>query len=73
MSLQFSTLEFRECPTCAAKPGSPSLCKECLERRELIDAILEAKRTGFAARFTQFNVCKRCNGVPNPECPEHGR
>ena len=29
-------LEFRECPTCAAKPGSPDLCRECLERRALI-------------------------------------
>ncbi|GEL75461.1 hypothetical protein MVI01_72450 [Myxococcus virescens] len=27
--------EFRECPACAAKPGSPALCPECLERREL--------------------------------------
>ena len=27
--------EFVECPSCRAKPGSPPLCAECLERREL--------------------------------------
>ena len=25
--------DFEECPECAAKPGSPDLCDECLERR----------------------------------------
>lgn len=35
MSLSFTRSEFVECPTCQAKPGSPELCRECLERREL--------------------------------------
>ena len=26
---------FIECPNCRARPGSPTLCTECLERREL--------------------------------------
>jgi hypothetical protein len=25
---------FHECPTCSAKPGSPTLCNRCQERRE---------------------------------------
>lgn len=25
--------KFRECESCAAKPGSPILCKDCLRRR----------------------------------------
>lgn len=70
MSLQFTTLEFKECPGCAAKSGSPALCKECLERRELIDAVVYARRVGSTVKLV---VCKRCKGSPNPECPEHGR
>lgn len=26
---------FMECPTCRKKPGSPDLCRECIERRNL--------------------------------------
>lgn len=33
--VSFIRPEFVECPTCAAKPGTPTLCPECLERREL--------------------------------------
>lgn len=56
--------EFVECPTCAAQPGAPTLCRECLERRTLYDF---ARAHG--ARF-----CPRCDAVAsNPECPEHGR
>jgi hypothetical protein len=29
-------LDFQECPTCAAKPGSPALCDSCLNNRYLI-------------------------------------
>lgn len=28
--------EFRECETCAAKPGTPILCESCLHNRSLI-------------------------------------
>jgi hypothetical protein len=30
---------FRECDACASKPGSPTLCGPCLERRALIDIV----------------------------------
>ncbi len=53
--------KFVECPTCVAKPGSPTLCRECLERRELY-SLLSGK-----------HVCRVCQGVPDPECSEHGR
>lgn len=26
--------EFQECPTCAAKPGSPTMCSSCLNNRQ---------------------------------------
>ena len=31
--------EFRECDTCAAKPGSPYLCKGCLANRAAIGVL----------------------------------
>ena len=31
-----TALEFVECPTCAAKPGSPTLCNSCLQNRSVI-------------------------------------
>jgi len=53
--------EFHECPTCAAKPGSPDLCRECLERRALY-SLLKPEM-----------VCPVCRGGMDCECPEHGR
>lgn len=70
MSLQYTRLEFEECPACAEKPGSPELCAQCLERRELIGAVVEAKRTGSTAAL---HVCRHCNGAPKVDCPRHGR
>jgi len=32
-------LVFRECDTCAAKPGSPPLCSGCLHNREVISRL----------------------------------
>lgn len=32
-------LEFQECATCAAKPGSPSLCASCLHNRHAIGVL----------------------------------
>ena len=33
-------LEFRECDTCRAKSGSPSLCDGCLHNQRLINRLL---------------------------------
>jgi len=38
-------MSFQECPTCAAKPGSPQLCDECLDNRGLAVALLDRGRT----------------------------
>jgi hypothetical protein len=35
--VSFIRPEFVECPSCRAKPGSPPLCADCLERRELFE------------------------------------
>jgi hypothetical protein len=32
-------LEFQECDSCAAKPGSQTLCRGCLHNRELISLL----------------------------------
>lgn len=34
---------FVECPTCRVKPGSPTLCWECLERREMYSLLEKHK------------------------------
>jgi len=35
-------LDFKECPECAAKPGSPVLCAACLHNREVISQLQAA-------------------------------
>lgn len=35
-------LEFTECDTCRAKPGSPALCTGCLRNRLVIDSFNRA-------------------------------
>lgn len=72
MSLQYVRYEFVLCPTCAAKPGSPALCRECLERREL--RWMHARiLSGDVLKAADVRICERCAGTPHPECPEHGR
>lgn len=31
--------EFVECPKCIGRPGSPDLCRECVERRALFEVV----------------------------------
>ena len=39
--------EFKECPTCRVKPGSPTLCSSCLHNRNVIANLqAEKKLTG---------------------------
>lgn len=32
-------MEYKECDTCAAKPGSPPLCSGCLYNRDLVQKL----------------------------------
>lgn len=76
MSLQFTRPEFHLCPSCAAKPGSPNLCVECLERRELWQLaydLRDGRIAMIASARVMAKICLYCSGAPNPECPEHGR
>lgn len=44
-------LEFAECDSCRAKPGSPTLCHGCLRNRAVIEAmapLLKPKRKAKA-------------------------
>lgn len=74
MSLCFVREDFVECPTCAAKPGMPALCRECLERRELwyfVESL--RKRSVVFGLGDSADICPTCRGTPDPECKEHGR
>jgi hypothetical protein len=77
MSLACVRPEFVECPTCKAKLGSPALCRECLERRELFGALEALRRmpTLLLLPWVRriITLCPTCNGTPDPECKEHGR
>lgn len=75
MSLSHVRPEFVECPTCEAKPGSPELCRECLERRELYEVVADLRRSPalHASLQNKVVICSTCKGTPNPECKEHGR
>ena len=42
-------LEYTECETCAAKPGSPTLCAGCLNNRTHIGRLEAALRDAFNA------------------------
>jgi hypothetical protein len=37
-------IEFRECASCAAKPGAPTLCAACLHNRATINRLIAALR-----------------------------
>lgn len=71
MTLQFTRAEFIACPSCAAKPGSPELCRECLERRELHSLVTRFRVAGVP--FSEFRICPTCDGWPKMEYKEHGR
>lgn len=76
MTLQYVREQFKECPACEAKPGSPSLCHECLERREMYGLLTFARKSlysGLLPTYHSFIPCPTCNGNPNPKCEEHGR
>lgn len=75
MSLCFVREQFIECPTCRAKPGSPALCPECLERRELHTLLTKLRNTPLVSHLlvSDLRICQSCRGTPNPECKEHGR
>lgn len=77
MSLANVRPEFVECPTCRAKPGSPELCRECLERRELHGVLEELRRMPGLLLLPKIQriitLCPTCKGTPDPECKEHGR
>lgn len=72
MSLQYVAPQFIECPSCAAKPGSPTLCRECLERRELWHLVDRMRRSGRPEFKSAVQICAYCSGSPRRDCPEHG-
>lgn len=48
MSLSHVRPDFVECPVCIEKPGSPALCRECLERRELYGLLDDLRAAQFS-------------------------
>ena len=54
------TYEFTECDTCAAKPGTPPLCKGCLKNRDAIsDANMRDARVVEAVEKLASNLIDR--------------
>lgn len=54
-----SVLDFVECPTCSAKPGSPELCRSCLINRTTIER-LATKLHEAVAPIPMLLTCPTC-------------
>lgn len=55
---------FEECPACRAKPGSPLLCAQCLERRDLYEERDKLRARIATSRRRGEKLCKFCGQVP---------
>jgi hypothetical protein len=42
-------LEFHECDTCAAKPGTPPLCDGCISNRNVITVLRECAKAAYGS------------------------
>lgn len=58
-----SSDRFEECPSCAAKPGSPRLCDSCLERRNAFYEAEEAERRAEEAKRQKESMKERLKYV----------
>lgn len=45
--------EFKECDTCAAKPGFPTLCRGCVNNRNAIQALIKMVGTELHCVFCE--------------------
>jgi hypothetical protein len=74
MSLRYVREKFVPCSTCAKPAGLP-FCRECLERRELLEVVERLRRSHGLRTYIRdlVKLCSHCKGSPNSECPEHGR
>lgn len=61
-----------KCDSCIKKPGSPPLCRECLERRELWRLAYNI-RNDKNFKASDAEICAICQGTPKAGCKEHGR
>lgn len=51
-------IQFVECETCAAKPGTPLLCQGCRTNRNTINRLLDT-RVRVAAALEKVELCYR--------------
>lgn len=56
-------LEFMECDSCRAKPGSPQLCTGCLNNREVIEK-LKPEINPFTNKNIHFHGVHPCYNNP---------
>jgi hypothetical protein len=61
--LDSNKYDFKTCPTCAAKPGSPILCKSCLNNRRLIGRLREVCKSNIS-HHNKFIASLRALGLP---------
>jgi hypothetical protein len=58
--------EFKECETCAAKAGSPYLCKGCLHNRTLIDSLKEELKEAGSTHI-HHHYAPSTGSIPQPQ------
>jgi hypothetical protein len=64
-------LKFTECDACKGKPGSPLLCRGCVQNRAVISYLIE--KSGIT-KFTPPTGCTSKDLVCfDYQCPIHGR
>lgn len=59
----FDNCDFVECDTCAAKPGSPSLCAGCLANRHIITLLKKEISRGRSSQVVDLRQFKSGVGV----------
>jgi hypothetical protein len=55
-------LEFMECETCSAKPGSPTLCAGCLHNRSLIEKLTDKMTSGRTKSYDSEEIKRFIDG-----------
>lgn len=60
-----NNLEFIECDTCRANPGSPKLCVGCVHNRKLIFEMLETNKYLQNIINAYIDICKEWSNLVN--------
>ena len=56
-------VDFYECPTCAARPGTPPLCPACLHNRSLITDLKSRLESAIIDRDRFYKLRERIEKI----------